>query len=62
MVFNLFRKLTASSKLTPNSISYFVVIIFNTYSKKLTNQLIKIFKSNDETSTRITCNSSVLNT
>lgn len=62
MVFNLFRKLTASSKLTPNSISYFALITFNTYSKKFTNQLIKILKSSDETSIRITCNSSVVNT
>ena len=43
MVFKLFRKITTPPKPTPNSMSYFTVITFNTYSKKLTNRLLIIF-------------------
>ena len=62
MVFKLFRKITTPPKPTPNSMSYFAVITFNTYSKKLTNRLLIIFKSSDKTVPQITRNSSVLNT
>ena len=62
MVFKLFRKITASSKATPNSMPYGTIIAFNTHSKKLTNTLLAVFKSSDETVPMITCNSSVVNT
>jgi len=62
MVFNLFRKITTLSKTTPNSMPYFAIITFNSYGKKLTNTLLAVFKSSDETVPMITCNSSVMNT
>lgn len=63
MVFKLFEKLQLPPlKNTPNSMSYFAVITFNTYSKKLTNGLLTIFESSDETVPMVTRNSSVVNT
>ena len=62
MVFNLFRKITTLFETAPNSMPYFAIIAFNTFSKKLTNTLLAVFKSSDETVPMITCNSGVVNT
>ena len=62
MIFNLFRKITTLFKTAPNSMPYFAIIAFNSYSKKLTNTLLAVFKSSNETVPMITCNSSVMNT
>ena len=62
MVFNLFGEITTLSKTAPNSMPYFTIITFNTYGKKLTNTLLAVFKSSDETVPMITCNSGVVNT
>lgn len=44
------------------SMPYFAIITFNSYSKQLTNTLLAVFKSSDETVPMITCNSGVVNT
>ena len=48
MVFKLFGEITTSSKTTPYSMPYFAIITFNSYSKKLTNTLLAVFKSSFE--------------
>ena len=49
MIFKLFGEITTSSKTTPNSMPYFAIITFNSYSKKLTNTVLAVVKSSDET-------------
>ena len=51
MVFKLFGEIATSSKTTPYSMPYFAIITFNSYSKKLTNTLLAVFKSSDEIGT-----------
>ncbi len=58
---SFFEKLQLLLKATPNSMPYFAIIAFNTYSKKFTNTLLTVFKSSDETVPVITCNSGVVN-
>ena len=41
---------------------YFTIITFNTYGKKLSNTLLTVFKTSDETVPMITCDLSVMNT
>jgi hypothetical protein len=62
MVFKLFGEIATSSKTTPYSMPYFAIITFNSYSKQLTNTLLAVFKSSDETVPMITCNSGLVNT
>ena len=62
MVFKLFRKITTFPKTTSNSMPYFTIITFNTYGKKLSNTLLTVFKTSDETVPMITCDLSVMNT